>query len=197
MKKSLAQKLFEYRSFTPIPFLILIVMYNQLNIWSLLFGFFIVCIGEVIRLWSVGWLGEKARSTSMFAVAEFIVNGPYAYVRNPLYIANIIIYFGLGFMSFAVFPFLQIISVLFFSVQYYLIVKEEEKFLLENYNMIFEKYSKNVNRFFPKFPKFKVETASSKKFNFKEGLKSEKRTMQAIGFISVTFFLLWFFRRLS
>jgi len=127
--KDISALLFKYRSYTPIPFLILMLIFQQSNIWTLIIGFAISLLGELIRFWGVSWAGSETRTTGSVGGTFLIISGPFAYVRNPLYVGNILIYLGLGIMSFAWFPYLQIVAILFFLLQYYLIVKEEEGYL--------------------------------------------------------------------
>ena len=195
MNKSLSSLLFKYRSYTPLPFLIVMVLYENANIWSLITGFIVVMIGELLRFWGVSWAGSETRTTGHMEGTFLIVSGPFAYVRNPLYIGNILIYLGIGIMSYAVFPYLQIIALLFFIFQYYHIIKGEEEFLQNKYGGQFIEYKKYVPRFFPRLVPYKTENVKQPPFKLRAGLKSEKRTFQAISFMMLTIFLLWFIGR--
>ncbi len=158
-------------------------------------GFVIAVIGESIRFWGVSWAGSETRTTGSVGGTFLIVSGPFAYVRNPLYVGNMLMYFGFGIMSFAIFPYLQIVALAFFVVQYHFIVKEEEEYLRKAYGKSYEEYEKNVPRFFPKLISYKAKDVKQPLFDWREGLKSEKRTLQAFTFVSLTIFLLWFKRR--
>jgi len=176
------------------------VLYENANIWSLITGFIVVMIGELLRLWGVSWAGSETRTTGHMEGTFLIVSGPFAYVRNPLYIGNIFIYLGIGIMSFASFPYLQfpylqIFALLFFIFQYYHIIKGEEEYLLNRYGDQFKEYKKNVPRLFPRLTPYRPGEVRQPPFKFKAGLRSEKRTFQAISFIMLTIFLLWFIGR--
>lgn len=194
---ALASKIFKYRSYTPIPFILIMFLYANPNIWSIIIGFLIALLGEGIRIWGVSWAGSETRTTGGGVGGSFLViSGPFAYVRNPLYVGNILMYTGLGIMSFALFPYLQIIGIVFFYFQYKLIVEEEEAYLLKTFGDDYKNYTQNVSRFLPKLKAFKVKGVSQPEFNFKKGLKSEKRSLQAFSFVSLTIILLWFLRRM-
>ena len=124
-----ASKFFKYRSYTPIPFVIVMLIFAYPNIWSLIVGFIIALTGELIRLWGVSWAGSETRTTGNVGGTYLIVSGPFAHLRNPLYLGNILMYTGLGIMSFALFPWLQIAGLIFFSIQYHMSVSEEENYL--------------------------------------------------------------------
>ena len=191
----LASKFFKYRSYTPIPFVLLMLFFINANIWSLIIGFGFALSGELIRLWGVSWAGSETRTTGSVGGTFLIVSGPFAHVRNPLYVGNIIMYFGLGIMSYALFPYLQIIALAFFVVQYHYIVKAEEGYLRQTFGRDYEAYTKNVPRFLPRLTAYKVVDVTQPPFNLKAGLRSERRTFQALGFISLLIIVLWFLRR--
>ena len=192
---AIAKKLFKYRSYTPIPFLLIMFFYENANIWSLILGFIIALTGELTRLWGVSWAGSETRTTGTVGGAFLVVSGPFAHVRNPLYLGNILMYLGLGIMSYALFPYLQVIALIFFMIQYHLIVKEEEEYLRNTYGKSYEDYVNKVPRFIPRLHPYKIKGVEQPSFKLNAGLKSEKRTLQAFGFVTVTIFLLWFVGR--
>ncbi|MEJ5261466.1 MAG: isoprenylcysteine carboxylmethyltransferase family protein [Ignavibacterium sp.] len=183
--KKLAELFFRYRSYTPIPFLILMLLFENASVSSLIIGFIIAIIGEAIRLWGVSWAGSETRTTGKVGGTFLIISGPFAYVRNPLYVGNILIYLGLGIMSFALFPYLQIIALLFFIFQYYLIVKAEEEYLFNTFGDQYKKYFNNVPRFLPRLTAYRDDSVEQPSFKIKEGLKSERRTLQALIVVSL------------
>jgi protein-S-isoprenylcysteine O-methyltransferase Ste14 len=193
---NLGKFFFKYRSYTPLPFLILMILYSNPNIYSMIFGFVFVVIGEFIRIWANSWAGSETRTTGGVGGTFLIVSGPYAYVRNPLYIGNVIIYFGLGIMSNAVFPYLQIIALAYFLFQYYEIVKEEESFLKTKFGDNYKDYCQKVNRFLPKLKKYVNQEIEQPEFSWKKGLSSESRSIQASLSIIAILALIWIIRRI-
>ena len=191
--KNIAKKFFNYRSYTPIPFLILMFVFQKATIPSMIIGFFIALAGELIRLWGVSWAGSETRTTGGVGGTFLIVSGPFAFVRNPLYVGNILLYTGFGVMSLALFPYLQIFALLFFLFQYYLIVKEEESFLIIKFGKEFEDYIINVPRFLPRLTPYKPINVIQPELNIKAGLRSEKRSMQAFILVTVLLIVLMIF----
>lgn len=186
---------FKYRSYTPIPFLILMILYSNPNIYSMIIGLVFICIGEFIRIWANSWAGSETRTTGGVGGTFLVISGPYAYVRNPLYIGNIIIYFGLGIMSNAVFPYLQIAGLIYFSYQYYEIIKEEENYLRTKFTHHYDDYCNNVNRFLPKFKRYTNPSIVQPEFSWKKGGKSEIRSIQASLIVIGILFFIWIIRR--
>lgn len=190
--KKIAELFFRYRSYTPIPFLIVMIIFENASVISLITGFIIALLGEAIRLWGVSWAGSETRTTGKVGGTYLIISGPFAYVRNPLYVGNILIYLGLGIMSYALFPYLQLVALLFFIIQYYLIVKAEEEYLFNAFGEPYKKYFNSVPRFFPRFTPHRDSSVEQPPFKIKEGLKSERRTLQALFVVSLLILIKYF-----
>jgi protein-S-isoprenylcysteine O-methyltransferase Ste14 len=188
------QLAFTYRSYTPIPFLIVMVALAKPTVTSLLVGFLFVALGEAIRFWGVAIAGSETRTTSKVGGTFLITNGPFAHVRNPLYVGNMLLYAGIGVMSNALFPWLLVIAILFFYIQYTLIVSQEEEYLAQAFGEAFADYARHVRRFFPRLTSYESPAPHPKKENLHEGLASEKRTLQAIGLVTVVIVLIFFVR---
>jgi protein-S-isoprenylcysteine O-methyltransferase Ste14 len=194
MASKFSLKVFKYRSYTPIPFIILMVLYNEPNVYSLLGGFLMAALGELIRLWGVSWAGSETRTTGGVGGTYLVISGPFGHVRNPLYVGNIMMYVGIGIMANALCPYLPIIAFLFFAWQYVTIVGEEEAYLKTAFGESYAEYCKNVPRFIPRISAYKNSALPQPPYNLKAGLRSERRTLQAFTIITVTVFLLWLFR---
>jgi protein-S-isoprenylcysteine O-methyltransferase Ste14 len=181
--ETFSKKIFKYRSYTPLPFILLMVIFQKATITSMLIGFAIALFGEFWRLWGVSHAGSETRTTDGVGGTFLVVSGPYAHVRNPLYIGNMLMYLGIGIMSMALFPYLHIAALLFFFWQYFVIIKEEESFLKGKYGKSFENYLASVPKLIPSFRKYKNPGLSQPEFRLKKGFKSERRTFQAFGII--------------
>ncbi len=188
----IATKIFKYRSYTPIPFVILMLIFENATITSLIIGFVIAVSGELIRLWGVSWAGSETRTTGGVGGTYLVISGPFAHVRNPLYVGNILMYLGLGIMSMSLFPYLQIVAILFFIMQYQFIVKEEEGFLIKKFGDDYQKYLQNVPRFFPRVTKYKDKSIPQPNYSLNAGLQSEKRTLQAFGTVALLIVIKWY-----
>jgi protein-S-isoprenylcysteine O-methyltransferase Ste14 len=188
----IATKIFKYRSYTPIPFVILMLIFEDASITSLIIGFAIAVSGELVRLWGVSWAGSETRTTGGVGGTYLVISGPFGHVRNPLYVGNILMYLGLGIMSMALFPYLQIVAILFFIMQYQFIVKEEEGFLVKKFGNDYQKYLENVPRFFPRVTKYKNASIPQPNYSLSAGMKSETRTLQAFSIVALLIVLKWY-----
>jgi protein-S-isoprenylcysteine O-methyltransferase Ste14 len=194
LKQKLGKLLFKNRSYTPIPFLLVMIIFQKATLTSIIIGFGLVIIGELFRYWGVIYAGSITRTTSGVGANQLVVSGAFAHLRNPLYLGNILIYVGIGVMSMALAPYLQIIAFLFFIFQYSMIIAEEEEFLTENFGEKYAEYKSRVPKLFPRFSAYKNEDSDKQVYNLKAGLKSERRTLQAIAITSLIIILTYIFR---
>ena len=109
--------------------------------------------GELIRCWAVGYAGATTRNDVVTA-ARLVTAGPYAYVRNPLYIGNFVTAAGFalaftGRNSRAARSALVCGSLGIMAAIYAAIVPHEERFLRGEFGEAFERYCERVPRFVP------------------------------------------------
>jgi|UniRef100_A0A7V3VUK9 hypothetical protein len=83
--------LYYYRSLIAIPFFILLFFFKNPDN-NLLPHLFIIS-GVLLRLWSSGYIGKKARSRTPTAECR-IKGGPYTIFKHPLYIGNFFLVLG-------------------------------------------------------------------------------------------------------
>lgn len=190
---NLSKFLFKNRSYTPLPFLLVMVIFAKPNLYSMITGFLIALLGEMIRFWGVCYIGSESRTTGKVGGTKLLVSGPFAYVRNPLYVGNILIYMGIGVMSNALFPYLIIFGFIFFVFQYYFIIIEEEKYLKDEFKEDYIEYYKNVRRFIPKLRPYK-KSNNKINFEFSRGISSERRTLQGFSISILILIIIWIFR---
>ena len=125
-----------------IPILILC---SNMTDQSFRWGILLLVIGEAIRFWALGFMERKGK--------KLATNGPYAFVRNPLYVGNF--FLGLGV---AVIVWNWVIGVIFlagFLGIYAGTIRGEEKHLREMFGAAYEDYCKSVPRFFPRLTPYK------------------------------------------
>jgi protein-S-isoprenylcysteine O-methyltransferase Ste14 len=110
--------------------------------------------GEALRCWAVGYSGETTRADRVTAPA-LVTAGPYAYVRNPLYLGNFVtaLGFSLAFTGgfegrsralWAAFGLGTMAAV------YAAIVPLEESYLRQTFGSDFDAYVANVPRLVPR-----------------------------------------------
>ncbi len=111
--------------------------------------------GELLRCWAVGYSGATTRHDRVTA-PKLVTAGPYAYVRNPLYLGNFITAagFAIAFTGkntrFARTA-LVAGSLGAMAALYAAIVPHEEAFLHAQFGEEFERYCSLVPRIVPQF----------------------------------------------
>jgi protein-S-isoprenylcysteine O-methyltransferase Ste14 len=182
---------FQLRSYSPIPFVFLILFIKPdypPTINSIIFPLLLILEAEALRVWSVGCVGSQTRTRGDH-VPHLFHSGPYIYVRNPLYIANIILYMSFGFLFG---HFYLGLGIFIYSVlEYFFIVSYEEELLGKLFGEPYTKYCQGVPRWVPKTTNY---PSSGEQFNLKQGLRSERTTLIIIGlllalFVYKTYFL--------
>jgi protein-S-isoprenylcysteine O-methyltransferase Ste14 len=192
--KSVRKKIFTLRSYTPLPFLLLMIIFAEPTVWTMVLGLVIAAIGESVRFWGVAYAGSLTRVTGSVGAPEVIVAGPFAHVRNPLYVGNMLTYVGIGIMSNALFPWLLVAAAAWFSFQYYQIVMLEEDFLENEFGEKYGEFKRNVPRFIPRLSSYSNPVQAQQQANWKEAVESERRTFQALMIVLIILLVLWYMR---
>ena len=145
--------LFRWRSFTPVPLLILAVPL----LWRsrggggpgwVAAGSALCVAGEALRAWVIGQVPDGTSGQNERLIATGLnTAGPYALTRNPLYLGNLLITLGLCVAAHE--PVLLALVAALFAVQYRAIVAAEEAFLRERFAARFDEYCSRVPRFWP------------------------------------------------
>lgn len=172
----IGQFLFRLRSLTPIPFVLLLIYFSRPTPISILVGIPFLCIGEWLRLWTVGYAGGSTRTRSLNVARNFVTSGPYAYVRNPLYMGNLILSFGVCLIANVYW--MTILLFVGYIAQYMPIIASEETYLRKVCGSAYETYYAAVPRFVPRMRRY--ANSSSHNFSIARAFKSEKRTLTAI-----------------
>ena len=128
-----------------VLFLVILVLARPLP-GRIVPGLILVLLGQLLRFWGAGCItlyrGEEVKAQRLATW------GPYALVRNPLYVANGLLGLGCAWMSGNV-PTL-VFATAFYVLYGVLIVPHEEAFLARKFGQEYEDYKKRVGRFVPK-----------------------------------------------
>lgn len=174
--------LFKYRSYTPIPIGIMIVYFARPENAYFIVGFLLLLMGELIRMWAVSYAGGETRTRNVGA-PELCTAGPYAFVRNPLYVGNIFMYLGVVMIAGAANVWLMAATTTaFFLIQYSLIVALEEETLENLFGTEYNEYRKNVPAIIPRLSRWSSKD-SRESTGILKILRTEKRTLQNVIFI--------------
>lgn len=168
--------LFRLRSLTPIPFVLLLIYFSRPTSLSILMGIPFLCFGEWLRLWTAGYAGGTTRARDLGTARNFVTTGPYAHVRNPLYLGNLLLSFGVCLIANVCW--MTILLIIGYFAQYLPIIASEEAYLRKFCGSAYETYYVAVPRFVPRIRRY--VNPSSHDFSITRAFKSEKRTLTAI-----------------
>lgn len=180
---------FRYRSYTPIPFLLVLLLFAAPTPWSLGSGLAVVVAGEMLRLWAVSYAGGKTRRTDHADADSLIISGPFAFLRNPLYAGNFLIYTGFVIMGWALMPWFMLVFWLFIAVQYWMIISLEEQALREKFGAAYVAYCVQVPRLIPRRRAFRAGSQRPRPLG--DVLRIEHKTLINLAVITLVLFVLW------
>jgi protein-S-isoprenylcysteine O-methyltransferase Ste14 len=109
-------------------------------------GVAITAIGELIRLWGVHHIGAISRTRSD-RLGPLVASGPFALLRNPLYVGNIALWVGFALTARLVWLAPAILVLL--GLEYHAIVRWEETLLESRLGDAYRAYASRVPRWLP------------------------------------------------
>lgn len=135
-----------------IPALML-AAFGKPSAFSVTLGLPVALAGELLRCWAVGYSGVTTREDHVIA-PELVTAGPYAYVRNPLYVGNFITAAGFaiaftGGNTAAKRLGLIAASLGTMAAVYGIIIPHEEAYLRSQFGEPYERYCASVPQIVP------------------------------------------------
>ena len=109
-------------------------------------GITITVLGELIRLWGVHHIGAISRTRSE-RLGPLVASGPFALLRNPLYVGNIGLWVGFALTARLIWLAAAIFVLL--AVEYHAIVRWEEALLESRLGQAYRDYAARVPRWMP------------------------------------------------
>jgi protein-S-isoprenylcysteine O-methyltransferase Ste14 len=169
--------LFRQRSWLPVPLALVILLWPVQDAPSSLAwaGLAVVAAGEALRLAAVRHIGVVSR-TRIDRSGPLVRSGPFARVRNPLYLGNIALW--IGFALSAGVPWLVPFVVLLLGIEYRAIVRWEETLLESRLGERYRSYAARVPRWIPQRAQDTTDTPPP--FSWRDTFFSERGTLIAI-----------------
>lgn len=186
---SLGQLLFRFRSLTPVPVLALLAW----RLWATraeagpggpsldaalnLLGIAVAFAGQALRFWTLGQVPEGTSGQGFVLEASTLnTRGPYAHVRNPLYVGNLGICLGLMLVAHDVWVYA--LGLGFFFGEYFFIIRAEENFLRGQFGAAFDDFCSKVPRWIPRLsPAYPGQLRAG--FDVRRALKKEHNPFAA------------------
>ena len=175
--------LFRNRSWLPVPFLLVaLIAPGHVTVANWVVGAVLIVIGEWIRLAGVAAAGTVTRRRSR-NVQRLVTYGIFRWVRNPLYVGNLLIWLGFVVIS-GVLWFLPV-AVVLFAIEYTLIVAYEEGVLESIFGREYLDYKQTAPRWIPRPP----ATRETGPHDWGEAWRSEVSTFLQYAALGVVFAL--------
>jgi protein-S-isoprenylcysteine O-methyltransferase Ste14 len=173
--------LFRHRGWLPVPFLLVpLLARGAMGPRNWILGFALIVLGEAIRLAGVAAAGTVTRRRSR-TVQRLVTYGIFAWMRNPLYVGNFLIWMGFTVIS-GVLWFIPV-AVVLFAIEYTLIVRYEEGVLESIFGQEYLAYKARTPRWFPRPP----HAAESGEHHWGEAWRSEVSTFLQYAVITGAF----------
>lgn len=172
--------LFRYRSFLPVPLALILLLVRAGETGGTVLitsGALIVLAGQVLRLWAVRHIGTISR-TRTTRYGPLMTAGPYAIVRNPLYVGNWLLWTGFAVWS----RLLWMVPVawLVFFFQYRAIARWEAAFIRSKYPDTYDQYASDVRAWMPRWAPREALAAVAPLHPWREVFFSERGTLIAV-----------------
>lgn len=122
------------------------------DLWLDLVGILVCAAGQALRITVIGYkyIVRGGKNKQVHA-EDLVTEGIFALARNPLYVGNIMVLFGLFLIWNS--PVLYLIGVPFTLIGYKAIVTAEEAFLRGKFGSAYDEYCLTTNRWIPDFRK--------------------------------------------
>jgi protein-S-isoprenylcysteine O-methyltransferase Ste14 len=161
---------------------------DSLNLVLDLFGIFIALLGEALRIVTIGYeyIERGGRDRQVYA-SRLVQGGVFAHCRNPLYVGNILLAFGLALIVHSTAVYLIVLPLVMYA--YVAIVAAEELFLRTTFGTEFDAYCRRVNRWVPNWRGWHASIAGMR-FSWRRVLVKEYNTVFVV-LLALTAVKLW------
>ena len=129
-------------------FAIVYLLLARPRVWSVLVGATVATVGLLVRAVASGHVQKNE---------ELATGGPYAYVRNPLYLGSLVV--AAGFALAARSAWIAAGAVLLFVAVYLPVIRSEEAYLRDKFQE-FSDYARHVPRLLPRLTAFAHKSGS-------------------------------------
>lgn len=176
--------LFRHRTSIPLPIALALLLIpagnpsSTLSTTLMTLGVLTAFAGELVRLLAVHHIGAISRTRSD-RLGPLIDTGPFARVRNPLYLGNILLWLGLALS--ARLSWLAPLILILLAFEYHAIVRWEEGLLTARLGDSYSEYMTRVPRWIPRWKVDSADVVQARRvFSWKETFYSERGTLIAI-----------------
>ena len=113
---------------------------------AFLFAALLIGAAAVIRTWAAAYLGSDVVHDLKLHAENLVADGPYRYVRNPLYLGSFLLSIGLGFLASRVGFFILVAGG---TARILRLIGREEEYLEQQQGERFREFARSVPRLLP------------------------------------------------
>lgn len=174
----LARFVVRKRTFFSLIIPIILIVFAAPSLTGLLVGLGLALIGQAIRIWAAGYISKNKQLAD---------SGPYAYVRNPLYVGSLFLAAGYCVMSGLWRSW--IITAVFYFIFYIGTIVSEEEHLANVLGEAYLQYKAAVPRLIPRLSPSRGQNG---RFVWSQvWYNREERSLTALVVVTVLFWLKW------
>ncbi|MBK7862871.1 MAG: isoprenylcysteine carboxylmethyltransferase family protein [Archangiaceae bacterium] len=153
----------------------------------LLAGALTALIGQALRFYTLSWVEDGTSGQDDVLEAKHLnTRGPYARVRNPLYVGNLFICAGLMIAAHDLWA--ALLGLAFFFGEYFFIIRAEEAFLTGQFGDRYRQYQRDVPRWVPRLTPAYPGRLRDGTLDWRRALKKEHNpfTAWALGLVALS-----------
>lgn len=164
------------RQWFAVIFVLLASLLGQPQELLLYAGTVVIALGIAVRMWASGYVMKNK---------ELATTGPYAYVRHPLYVGNILLLLGFSMAASLWWAFVLMAALLWFY--YPPTISYEDNKLRGIFGEEWENWAKNIHALIPTFGKHAGSARSA--WSFKKSLMQNAEPVIVIYLIACLYLL--------
>ena len=147
----------------------------ELEEWKDIFAIAFILSGLAFRSLTIGWAYIKRGGMNKEVYADTLVKyGLFGVCRNPLYVANMMVYIGLFIQHGH--PVVVATGIALYTFIYVAIIAAEEFYLRNKFGAEFVSYCNDVPRWMPRFGKYR-ESIRGMNFSFRRSILKDYSTI--------------------
>lgn len=108
----------------------------------------LIVAGFAMRAWASGSAGRHTR-TAQIEAPRLVTEGPYAYLRNPIYAGTMTLGYGMAWLIGD--PWAFVLATVAFAILYFAIIPAEEEYLNRQFGEDYRRYCAEVPRLIPRW----------------------------------------------
>ncbi|MFC0712086.1 methyltransferase family protein [Azorhizophilus paspali] len=115
------------------------------NVWTCWIGWGLIDAGLLLMLWSaLQMIGQRTTVNPYGTPAKLLEEGPFRFSRNPIYLADTLVYAGIALLLASLWPWLLLPALIVFMDR--TVIRHEEALLSELFGDAYRSYRERVRR---------------------------------------------------